>query len=147
MTKTKDFNASERLRAVVKHMQDEHYEITGKKLKIKDFLKKYFRPNQDDSFLRWRNDYDRFPDTILKELDVLKEAGINTPDYFRLMDAPMLIGDDPNELIRKDTIKEIVKEASNEELLKVLIEKIEVLSDLQKKTNQLLKENNDLRRP
>lgn len=128
-------------------MQDAHFKEKGEKLKIKDILKTYFRPNQDDSFVRWRNDYDRFPDTILKELDVLREAGINTPDYFRLFDAPMLIGDDPNELIRKDTIKEIVKQASNEELLKTLIEKIEVLSELQRKTNKLLKENNDLRKP
>lgn len=144
--KEENFRASDRLELIIKDMQLKYHEREGKKFELKEIVATYFLPSQRASFGRWRKEYDRFPPAVMKKLLVFRKLGYNVPDYFQLLDAPMLIGDEKPKVMELESVKELVAEVSDKGEMKMVLEKLEELIALQKKNNALLQENNRLRK-
>lgn len=114
----------------------------GRSVTLRELYPIYFPGVQEPAIAMWRSKKyygRRFPPAILGKLEPLKKEGINYPDWFEVVDAPMLIGEDEPELLTPEKVREIIEEKTNNKLLEKLAKLMQENIEQQKINNQLLR--------
>lgn len=131
-------DGSARFVKAMNHIKNKRKEKLGKTVFLKHLYQEFFDVGEM-AINRWRKEYKQrlFPPTILEKLEVLKKEGINTPDYFLDVDAPMLTDDRPKEPLTIEGVREILKDESDKDILKEILKQLKILTEETRKNNAL----------
>lgn len=138
--------ASGRLEEVIGLIQEKYYEENGKKLFLKNIIKR-FGLTTESAFFKWRKWYkDKpFPPTILGKIEpFFEEYGFNIA-YLNDPTQPKEDGG-KSKYVNIEAVKEIVGQSiDTTELLKQILDVQKRLLEKEEENSELLKENSRLR--